>query len=237
MTNRIMFTEVMVAEKQDMAGNNMDFHKSRDETTRLVSNDNTGVLESEQRAQDIRKEDLKRAAMQERKRRDKNAQVLRCSSEELKVLALKERRNRESIAEVIKHQSTPEVDSEVSNREELKRRALEERRMRERDRRNLAGVPLMRARHPQHRGNEKKANVGESRAKDNCASNSDSKGATMQHNKIHDHNRRWREKQQQKPAQGENKQKLDRTVAWNKKVGGGIHICDHPPSQGYKSSR
>jgi hypothetical protein len=56
--------------------------------------------------------------------------VLRCSSEELKVLALKERRNRESIAEVIKHQSTPEVDSEVSNREELKRRALEERRMR-----------------------------------------------------------------------------------------------------------
>jgi hypothetical protein len=82
------------------------------------------------------------------------------------VLALKERRNRESIAEVIKHQSTPEVDSEVSNREELKRRALEERRMRERHRRspsrNLAGAPLMRGRHPQHRGNEKKANVGES---------------------------------------------------------------------------
>ena len=42
MTNRIMFTEVMVAEEQDMAGNNMDFHKSRDEITRLVSNDNTG---------------------------------------------------------------------------------------------------------------------------------------------------------------------------------------------------
>jgi len=220
----------MVAEKQDMAGNNMDFHKSRDETTRLVSNDNTGVLESKQRAQDIRKEDLKRAAMQERKRREKNAQVLRCSSEELKVLALKERRNRESIAEVIKHQSTPEVDSEVSNREELKRRALEERRMRERDRRNLAGVPLMRGRHPQHRGNERNANVGEARAKDNCASNSDSKGATLQHNKIHDHNRRWREKQQQKPAQGENKQQLNRAVAWNKKVGGGIKICARPPS-------
>jgi hypothetical protein len=50
MTIRIMFTEVMVAEEQDMAGNNMDFHKSRDETTRLVNNDNTGVLESEQRA-------------------------------------------------------------------------------------------------------------------------------------------------------------------------------------------
>ena len=33
MTNRIMFTEVMVAEGQDMAGNNMDFHKSRDETS------------------------------------------------------------------------------------------------------------------------------------------------------------------------------------------------------------
>ena len=161
MTNRIMFTEVMVAEKQDMVGNNMDFHKSRDETTRLVSNDNTGVLESEQRAQDIRKEDLKRAAMEERKRREKNVQVLRCSSEELKVLALKERRNRESIAEVIKHQSTPEVDSEVSNREELKRRALDERRVRELDRRNLAGVPLMRGRHPQHRGNERNANVGE----------------------------------------------------------------------------
>jgi hypothetical protein len=136
MTNRIMFTEVMVAEKQDMAGNNMDFHKSRDETTRLVSNDNTGVLESEQRAQDIRKEDLKRAAMQERKRREKNARVLRCNSEELKVLALRQRRNRESIAEVIKHQSTLEVDSEASRREDLKRRALEKRRMRERHRLN-----------------------------------------------------------------------------------------------------
>ncbi len=95
MTNRIMFTEVMVAEEeQDMAGNNMDFYKSCDETTRLVSDDNTGVLESEQRAQDIRKEDLKRAAMQERKRREKNARVLRCNSEELKVLALRQRRNR-----------------------------------------------------------------------------------------------------------------------------------------------
>jgi hypothetical protein len=72
--------------------------------------------------------------------------------------------------------------------------------------------------------------VGESRAKDNCASNSDSKGATLQHNKIHDHNRRWREKQQQKPAQGENKQQLNRAVAWNKKVGGGIKICARPPS-------
>jgi hypothetical protein len=37
MTNRIMFTEVMVAEEQDMAGNNMDFQKSRDKITRLVS--------------------------------------------------------------------------------------------------------------------------------------------------------------------------------------------------------
>ena len=51
----------------------MDFHKSRDETTRLVSNDNTGVLHSEQRTQDIRKGDLKRAAMQERKRKEKKA--------------------------------------------------------------------------------------------------------------------------------------------------------------------
>jgi hypothetical protein len=57
--------------------------------------------------------------------------------------------------------------------------------------RNLAGAPLMCGRHPQHRGNEKKANVGESRAKGNCASNSDSKGNTLHHNKIHDHNRRW----------------------------------------------
>ncbi len=168
----------------------MDFHKSRDETTRLVSNDNTGVLHSEQRTQDIRKGDLKRAAMQERKRKEKKAKVLRCNSEELKVLALRHHRNRESIAEVITYQSTPAVDSESSKREDLKRRVLEERRMREHDRRNLAGVPLMCARHPQHRGNEKKANVGESRAKDNCASNSDSKGATLQHNKIHDHNRR-----------------------------------------------
>ncbi len=48
--------------------------------------------------------------------------------------------------------------------------------MRERDRRNLAGAPSMRGRHPEHRGNEKKANVGEARAKDNSASNSDSKG-------------------------------------------------------------
>jgi hypothetical protein len=156
--------------------------------------------------------------------------VLRCNREELKLLALRERRNRKSIAEVIKHQSTPEVDSEASNREEVKRRALEERRMRERDRRNLAGVPLMRGRHPQHRGTERNANVGEARAKDNCASNSDSKGATLQHNKIHDHNRRWREKQQQKPAQGENKQQLNRAVDWNKKVGGGIESCVRPPS-------
>ncbi len=141
-----------------------------------MSYDNTGVLETEQKAQDIRKEDLKRAAMQERTRRENSAQVLICNREELKMLALRERRNRESIAEVIKHQSTPEVDSEVSNREELKRRALEECRMRERDRRNLTGVSLMCGRHPQHRGNEKKANVGEDRAKDNSASNSDSTG-------------------------------------------------------------
>ncbi len=140
MTNRIMSPEVMVAEEQDMAGNNMDCHKSRDEIMRLVSNDNTGVLESEQKAQ-----------------------------------ALRERRNRESIAELIKHQSIPEVDSEASNREVLKRRALEERRMRERDRRNLAGVSLMQGRHPQHRVNEKKAKVGEERAKDITTSNSDSK--------------------------------------------------------------
>jgi hypothetical protein len=168
-----------------MTGNNMEFHKPRDEITSLTSNDDTGVLESEQKTQDIRKEDLKRAAMQERKRKEKNARVLRCNSDELKVLALRQRRNRESIAEVIKHQSTPEVDSEVSNREELKRRALEERRMRERDRRNLspklAGAPLMRGRHPEHRGNEKKANVSEARAKDNSASDNDSKGATLQH--------------------------------------------------------
>jgi hypothetical protein len=110
MTNRIMFTKVMVLEEQDMSGNHMDFHKSRDETPRLVSNDNTGVLESEQKAQDIRKEDLKRAAMQEHKRKEKNAQVIRCNSEELKVLTLRQCRNRESIAEVIKYQSIPEVD-------------------------------------------------------------------------------------------------------------------------------
>ena len=183
MTNRIMLTE---------------FHKSHDVATKVVSNDNTGVHEPEKKAQDIWKEDLKRAAIQERK-----------------MLALKERRNRESIAESIKHQSTPQVDSEANSREELKRRALEERRMRERDKRNLAGVPLMRARH-QHRGNEKKANVGESRAKHSSVSNSDSKEAALQHNKIDDLNRRWQEKQHQKPAQGENKQQIDRAVAWNK---------------------
>ena len=148
MTNRIMLTE---------------FHKSHDVATKLVSNDNTGVLEPKKTAQDIWKEDLKRAAIQERKSRENGAQALRCNREELKVLALKERRNRESIAEAIKHQSTPQVDSEASSREELKRRALEERRMREHDRRNLAGAPLMHVRH-QHRGNEKKANVGEARA-------------------------------------------------------------------------
>ena len=52
-----------------------------------------------------------------RRRRENGAQVLRCNREELKMLALRERRNRESIAEVIKHQSTPEVDSEASSRE------------------------------------------------------------------------------------------------------------------------
>ena len=89
MTNRIMLTE---------------FHKSHDVATKLVSNDNTGVLEPEKKAQDIWKEDLKRAAIQERKRRENGAQSLRCNREELKVLALRERRNRESIAEVIEHQ-------------------------------------------------------------------------------------------------------------------------------------
>ena len=61
--------------------------------------------------------------MPQRRRRENNANVLRCKGEELKGLALRERRNRESIAEVIEHQnqSTPEVDSEASNREELKR--------------------------------------------------------------------------------------------------------------------
>jgi len=72
--------------------------------------------------------------------------------------------------------------------------------------------------------------VGEARAKDNSASNSDSKEATLQHDKFHDHNRRWREKQKNQPAQGENKQQLDRAVAWNKKVGGGIESCARPPS-------
>jgi hypothetical protein len=118
--------------------------------------------------------------MQERRRRENGAQVLRCNREELKMLALRERRNRESIAEVIKHQSTPGVDSEASSREELNRRTLEERRMREHDRRNLAGAPLMHVRH-HHRGNKKKANVFEARAKDNSASNSDNKGALPQH--------------------------------------------------------
>ena len=87
MTNRIMFTEVMVApekrmntqpqqpsqnsnvqktEGQDMTGNNMEFHKPRDEITRLTSNNDTGVLESEQKTQDIRKEDLKRARVQKK---------------------------------------------------------------------------------------------------------------------------------------------------------------------------
>ena len=105
------------------------------------------------------------------------------------MLTLRERRNRESIAEVIKHQSTPEVGSDAISREELKRRALEERRMREHDRRSLAGATLMHVRH-QHRGNKKKTDVGEARAKDNSVSNSDNKGASLQHNKIDDHHRR-----------------------------------------------
>jgi hypothetical protein len=84
----------------------------------------------------------------------------------------------------------------------------------------------MRGRHPQHRGNEKKTNVVETRSKDNSASNSDSKG-------DNDNNRRWREKHKQKPAQGENKQQLDRFVVWNKKVGGGIDPCARPPSLTY----
>ena len=145
------------------------------------------------------------------------------------MLTLRECRNRESIVEVIKHQSTSEVDSETSNREELKRRALEECRMREHDRHSLAGASLMYVRH-QYRGNEKKANVGEDRAKDISVSNSDNKAASLQHNKIDDHNRRCREKQQQKTAQEENKQQLDRTDDWNKKGGGGIDLCTLPPS-------
>jgi hypothetical protein len=128
--------------------------------------------------------------VQECRRSENNAEVLRCNREELKVLDLKEHKNRESIAEVSKHQSTPEVDSEVRKREELKIRALEERRMRDRDRSNLAGASLMHGRHPEHRGNEKKDNMGDDRAKDNSASNSDIKEATHQHNKIDDHNRR-----------------------------------------------
>jgi hypothetical protein len=56
----------------------------------------------------------------------------------------------------------------------------------------------MHGRHPQHRGNEKKANVGDTRAKDNSVSNSDSETGTLQHKKIDDHNIRWQEKQQQK---------------------------------------
>ena len=52
--------------------------------------------------------------------------VLRCSTEELKMLTLRESRNTESITEVINHQNKPEVDSEVSSTEELKRRALKE---------------------------------------------------------------------------------------------------------------
>ena len=44
-------------------------------------NYNTGVPESEQKTQDIRKEDLKRAAMGERRRRENGAQGLRCNRE------------------------------------------------------------------------------------------------------------------------------------------------------------
>ena len=90
------------------------------------SNDNTGVPEPEKKTQDIRKEDLKRATMQERRRSENDVQVLRCSTEELKMLALRESRNTESITEVINHQNKPEVDSEASSTEELKRRALKE---------------------------------------------------------------------------------------------------------------
>ena len=90
-------------------------------------------------------------------------------------------------------------------------------------------VSLMHARH-QHRGNEKKGNVGEDQPKDNSVSNSDTKEDTLQHNKIDDHNRHWQEKQQKEPAQGEDRQQVDRPVVWNKKVGGGIEFCDRPPS-------
>jgi hypothetical protein len=55
----------------------MEFHKSHDVATKLVSNDNTGVPEPEQKVQDIRKEDLKRATIQEYKRRENGDQVLR----------------------------------------------------------------------------------------------------------------------------------------------------------------
>ena len=137
MTIRIMFTEVMVAGEKKMNPQPQPI------ITRLVSNDSTGFLEPKQKAQDIRKENVKRAAMQERRRGENGAQVLRCNREELKVWTFRERRNRESIAEVIKHQRTPEVDSEASSTGQLKRRALEERRMREHDKRNLAGAPLL----------------------------------------------------------------------------------------------
>jgi hypothetical protein len=79
---------------KDSTCKNMEFHKSRDVITRLVSNDNTSVPEPDQKAQDIRKEDLKRAAMQEHRRRENGDQVLRCNRTELKMLALREHRNR-----------------------------------------------------------------------------------------------------------------------------------------------
>ena len=60
--------------------------------------------------------------------------------------------------------------------------------MREHGRRSLAGEPLMYVRH-QHRGNEKKVNVGESRSKENSVFNSDNKETSLKHNKIDDQRR------------------------------------------------
>ena len=142
MTNRIMFTEVVVTgekrmntqphqssqnsngqktEGQTMTGNNMEFHKSREVVTRPVSDDNTGVLEPERKTQNILKEDLKRESMTDHRRRDNDTQVIRCNRKpEVQSVTLREGRNRESITEVINHQNTPEVDFETIRREELK---------------------------------------------------------------------------------------------------------------------
>ena len=93
----------------------------------------------------------------------------------------------------------------------------------------------MQVRH-HHRGNEKKANVGEARAEDIGASNSDNKGASLQHNKIDDHNRCWREKQQQKPAQEVNKQQFDRADTWNEKASEKVATLDDVTSPDMQES-